>query len=220
MTYPRVLALGAAFALALAAALVAMLLSVGVWAQEECPNPRLIDEIDGTGSQQSPPFETSTDSFRISYNVQADIPDAPFFLSAERAGEADGQPPVADISTQAPNSGETFANAPPGRYFLNINTTTGARYTIRVEECGEGGAASPGEGAKGAPKEQPKTSPPPPPRPTPPPPPRPTPPPPPRPAPPAPQFKAGGAEAGPVPLMPNGNCPKQFPIKQGKACHR
>ena len=37
--------------------------------------------------------------------------------------------------------------------------------------------------------------------------------------PPAPQFKAGGAEAGPVPLMPIGRCPKEFPVKQGGACY-
>jgi hypothetical protein len=36
---------------------------------------------------------------------------------------------------------------------------------------------------------------------------------------PAPQFKAGGSEAGPVPLMPSGGCPKEFPIKQGNACY-
>jgi hypothetical protein len=37
--------------------------------------------------------------------------------------------------------------------------------------------------------------------------------------PPTPSFKAGGAEAGPVPLMPNGSCPKEFPVKQGEACY-
>ena len=36
---------------------------------------------------------------------------------------------------------------------------------------------------------------------------------------PAPQFKAGGSEAGPVPLMPSGGCPKEFPVKQGNACY-
>ena len=45
--------------------------------------------------------------------------------------------------------------------------------------------------------------------------------PPPQPTPtPAPQFKAGGSEAGPVPLMPSGGCPKEFPVKQGNACYR
>jgi len=36
---------------------------------------------------------------------------------------------------------------------------------------------------------------------------------------PAPAFKAGGSEAGPVPLMPSGGCPKEFPVKQGNACY-
>ncbi len=65
---------------------------------------------------------------------------------------------------------------------------------------------------KNSPTSQPKTSPPPPP-------PSPPPPSPPPPPPPAPPFKAGGAQAGPAPLMPNGNCSKEFPIKQGKACY-
>jgi hypothetical protein len=36
---------------------------------------------------------------------------------------------------------------------------------------------------------------------------------------PTPSFNAGGAEASPVPLMPNGRCPKEFPVKQGGACY-
>lgn len=32
-------------------------------------------------------------------------------------------------------------------------------------------------------------------------------------------MKAGGPKAGSVPLMPNGSCPKEFPIQQGKACY-
>jgi hypothetical protein len=37
--------------------------------------------------------------------------------------------------------------------------------------------------------------------------------------PPTPSFNAGGAEAGPVPLIPNSHCPKEFPVKQGGACY-
>jgi hypothetical protein len=36
---------------------------------------------------------------------------------------------------------------------------------------------------------------------------------------PTPSFNAGEAEASPVPLMPNGRCPKEFPVKQGGACY-
>ena len=35
-----------------------------------------------------------------------------------------------------------------------------------------------------------------------------------------PQFKAGGSQTGPAPLMPNGGCPKEFPVKEDGACHR
>lgn len=53
--------------------------------------------------------------------------------------------------------------------------------------------------------------------------PRPTPPPQPTPAPPPDSgnlFKAGGLQAGPAPLMPNGGCPKEFPVKKRGACYR
>lgn len=52
--------------------------------------------------------------------------------------------------------------------------------------------------------------------PAPPPPPRPNPPPPP---PPAPPFNAGGPKVGPVPPMPDGSCPKEYPDQRGGACY-
>ena len=36
---------------------------------------------------------------------------------------------------------------------------------------------------------------------------------------PAPPFNAGGPEDGPVPLMPGGECPVEFPVKKGTACY-
>lgn len=33
-------------------------------------------------------------------------------------------------------------------------------------------------------------------------------------------LQAGGPESGPVPPMPGGGCPKEFPIKAGGACRR
>ncbi len=51
--------------------------------------------------------------------------------------------------------------------------------------------------------------------------PRPTPEPTPQPQPnPAPAFNAGGPAKGPVPVMPDGNCPKGFLMKKGNACYR
>ena len=42
------------------------------------------------------------------------------------------------------------------------------------------------------------------------------PPPPPAPAPP---FNTGGPSDGPVPVMPNGGCPKEFPVEHEHACY-
>ena len=71
---------------------------------------------------------------------------------------------------------------------------------------------SPGEPTSpgGQPKSIPTPPPPPPPRPTPPP-------------PPPPQgelFKAGGSSDGPVPKLPGGGCPKEYPEQRGDACFR
>ena len=51
--------------------------------------------------------------------------------------------------------------------------------------------------------------------------PRPTPEPTPQPQPnPGPAFNAGGPPKGPVPVMPGGDCPQEFPAKKGNACYR
>lgn len=66
----------------------------------------------------------------------------------------------------------------------------------------------------------PSPPPPPPPRPTPQPPP--SPPPTPTPSPPIDEgelMNAGGPGEGPVPLMPGGGCPEEFPTKRGGACY-
>jgi hypothetical protein len=80
------------------------------------------------------------------------------------------------------------------------------------------GGGQPGGSTTGAPPE--RTTPTPPPTPAP----RPTPPPQPSPPPPPNQdvgelMNAGGPEAGPVPRLPSGDCPKEFPQEQGRACY-
>jgi hypothetical protein len=32
-------------------------------------------------------------------------------------------------------------------------------------------------------------------------------------------FESGGPQSGPLPLMPDGGCPKEFPVKTNGACH-
>jgi hypothetical protein len=33
------------------------------------------------------------------------------------------------------------------------------------------------------------------------------------------RIDSGGANSGPLPLMPDGSCPKEFPVKRGGACY-
>ena len=67
------------------------------------------------------------------------------------------------------------------------------------------------------PSPTPRTTPAPEPAPTPP---EPPPPPPPNPNPWGTLMGAGGPAEGPVPVMPGGNCPREFPAKKGNACYR
>jgi hypothetical protein len=39
-----------------------------------CPNAQLIDTFEGTGNQQTDTFNTTTDSFRVSYDVTGSEP--------------------------------------------------------------------------------------------------------------------------------------------------
>jgi hypothetical protein len=76
-----------------------------------------------------------------------------------------------------------------------------------------GQSKSPGEPTSpgGQPKSRSTPPPPPPPRPTPPPPPPPN------------QgelFRAGGSSDGPVPMLPKGGCPREYPEQRGDACFR
>jgi hypothetical protein len=230
MTYLRVLALGAL--LAAVPLVIAALLWLGTTARAgaqvetgTCPDVQLIDEFRGTGNQTTDTFRTTTDSFRVRWEVdEGNTTDPNLTPNLLVEVNDDEDIPVSTGTQDGGGTGQTFVNEPPGTYSLDITFIggQGATYTVTVEQCEGGGSPSANPGGRTTQQSPPpkKTSPSPP-SPSPPPSPRPTPPPPstqPTPTP-APPFKAGGAEAGPVPLMPNGGCPKEFPIKQGKACY-
>jgi hypothetical protein len=106
-----------------------------------CPNAQLIDTFEGTGNQQTDTFVTTTDSFRVSYNVTGSEPNFPATLII---GVADANDPnqgrVGNATHEGDGRGETFVNAPPGSYFLDI-VFFGGNYTTTVEQC-EGGSPS------------------------------------------------------------------------------
>jgi hypothetical protein len=167
-----------------------------------CPNAQLIDTFEGNGDQQTDTFSTTTDSFRVSYTSRGQGVLFVDVINADRPNDL----PVADISQEGSGQGETFANAPPGTYYLDVNASVD--YTITVEQC-EGGNPSRGTG-RGASTggtttggsttgavaggstldDRPGRN----------------------------LFNAGGPKSGPLPLMPDGSCPKEFPVKRDGAC--
>jgi hypothetical protein len=205
--------------------------------EASCPNAQLIDEFMGTSSQRSDTFQTATDSLLITYDViSADVTQPSTSGSAEPSVTIDvldeQGTPVGSASQNGEGAGETLVSTPPGTYSLDIMATGNADYVVTVEECGDdrppdrppstnqdnrGQNTTPspnlsqGQNTRPNPnlnrnpvEQQPKT---------------------PQvqqrpPEDPGALMKAGGPSEGPIPLMPGGNCPKEFPTKQGGACYR
>jgi hypothetical protein len=108
-----------------------------------CPNAQLIDTYEGTGDQQTDTFTTTTDSFRVALTSGPGLTYVDV-INADRPNDL----PVASLSQDGRGQAETFANTPPGTYYLDI--ISGADYTITVEQC-EGGDPSRNPGGGGAP---------------------------------------------------------------------
>jgi hypothetical protein len=127
-----------------------------------CPSAQLIDTFEGNGDQQTDTFDTTTDSFRVSFettNTAGSGFEGSLFVDVINADRPNDLP-VASLSQEGSGTGETFANAPPGTYYLDV-IAGGLDYTLTVEQC-EGGDPSrnPGGGASPSPDPQPAPAPP------------------------------------------------------------
>ena len=104
-----------------------------------CPSAQLIDTFEGNGDQQTDTFSTTTDSFRVSFettNTLGSGVEGSLFVDVINADRPNDLP-VTSLSQEGSGTGETFANAPPGTYYLDI-IAGGLDYTLTVEQC-EGG---------------------------------------------------------------------------------
>jgi hypothetical protein len=167
-----------------------------------CPNAQLIDTFEGTGNQQTDTFDTTTDSFRVSYNVTGSDPATPATLIIDVIDANDPNQLSVGSATQEGNGrGETFVNAPPGTYYLDITFLFG-NYTVTVEQCEGGnpdqnpGSPPPGSPPPGTPPVPPIDR-----------------------GPGEDLLDAGGSQSGPLPPMADGTCPKEFPVNRDGACY-
>ncbi len=201
------------------------------WAQEEsdasCPDPRLVKEFDGKGDQLTDTFDTEAGFFRVTQDLRGKDGLEPYLNTV--VFDEDGSP-AGDAFQSGEGTRETLVEGSPGSYYLDIDTTGDVDYTVTVEQCEDDGPNTSLNEQDRSPTGQPRPlaqrsqisdGP--------------------QDSGPSPigeprdisspdeptdededrgeLLRAGGPEEGPVPAMPDGECPPEFPTKQGGACY-
>jgi hypothetical protein len=187
----------------------------------DCPSASQIEQFTETGDASTDFFDAPTGQFFISYEFPNGAPGIVYRLDVEperENGELGALGVLTDPNTDLEsNQGQTKVEDIPGRYQLSFSPSDpNQEYVVTVYEC------DPAGGESTIPNPSPSPSPPPSAPPSPSPPPRPTPPPQPASDPPSNQgtlMQAGGSTSGPVPVMPGGGCPREFPVQQDGACY-
>jgi hypothetical protein len=193
-----------------------------------------VETFTGNGIKQTPPFEVTSDTWRIRTNFESTTPDEGFRNFEIKAYNADNRNFQTFLALEGPGNEPFLVSAGAGRYYLAVRSAN-ATWTITVEECGEPAppprrnpppSPSPTPSPAPTPSPTPVTAPTPSPTPvtapTPSPTPSPSPSPSPEPNPPGDDelLDAGGPKFGPAPLMPGGECPKEYPLERSGACYR
>jgi hypothetical protein len=217
----------------------------------DCPDGQVVNEFVGYGAQLTDDFDT-TRPFRVNYDLRSTGLEEP---SLDIVALDEDSVRSVDALQTGEGTGETRVNDSPGTYYLDIETTGDADYTVTVEQCeeeddddtstdaDEQDQDSTGRFTQIAQRNQPPID-----------------------DPvdvtdnldedlndpdnpdedPAEQdeeadgprprsssedrrgdresrrtlLEAGGPEDGPVPALPGGGCPAEFPVEQGNACYR
>jgi len=97
----------------------------------DCPDGRVVNEFSGYGAQLTDDFNT-TRPFRVTYNLRSAGREEPSLDLV--ALDEDGVRSVDALQT-GEGAGETRVNDSPGTYYLDIETTGDADYTVSVEQC-------------------------------------------------------------------------------------
>jgi hypothetical protein len=191
---------------------------------ERCPGPSspILRERGGGASTLSRgyanygPFTTTGDSFVVRLDAASSRPGG----AAVVVGEVNDPANPGVIRRQAfqtPGTTSLLIQNGPGDYVVTVGFV-GSGYTVTVEECAGGRAGGsrtttsrtttstsvPADTSASAPPSTPSRAP--------------------RDStldagPDTDLFESGGPQSGPLPLMPDGGCPKEFPVKTNGACH-
>jgi hypothetical protein len=175
------------------------------YAQQNC---EAVQTFSGDGIKDTQPFTVTSDTWRLRYDFQSTASDqqsSSFDMSVYRTGNTI---PESVITLESPGSDTSSVDAGAGTYYLSIQSAN-ATWTVTVEECSASAQTSSPtpSGSASAPASTPASTP--------------APDPPPR-KPKKPKrdlFDSGGPTSGPLPLMPNGGCPREFPVQRAKACY-
>lgn len=171
-----------------------------VVAQDNC---REVETFTGDGIKQTPPFEVQSDTWKIVYEWQADPQNPDFGLFNITVNNADNNQFETIISKEQPGRDESFVNAGAGRYYLEVGSAN-ATWTVTVQDCGTPDEQPPVENppVEEDPEvgqyEEPEFT---------------------QPVESGELIEAGGSADGPVPVMPGGTCPTEFPTLKAGACY-
>jgi hypothetical protein len=175
------------------------------YAQQNCDT---VQTFTGNGIKDTQPFTVTSDTWRLRYNFESTTDDqqsSSFEMTVYKPGNSI---PESIITLERPGSDTSYVNAGAGTYYLSIGSAN-ATWTVTVEECSApapSGTPNPGSDRTSASASTPASTP----------------------ASGSPSrkskpdrnlFKSGGPTSGPLPLMPNGGCPQEFPEQRGKACY-
>jgi hypothetical protein len=171
-------------------------------AQQNCDK---VQTFTGNGIKETQPFTVTSDTWRLRYDFQSSTPDqqvSSFDMSVYKTGNTI---PESVITLEKPGSDTSYLNAGAGTFYLSIGSAN-ATWTVTVEDCGAStppGSPNPPDSAptstpastpasaSRSPKPKPSRN----------------------------LFDSGGPTTEPLPLMPSGGCPREFPVQRGQACY-
>jgi len=173
------------------------------YAQQNCD---AVQTFTGNGIKDTQPFTVTSHTWRLRYNFESTTGNqqsSSFEMTVYKRGDSI---PESIITLERPGSDTSYVNAGAGTYYLSIGSAN-ATWTVTVEECAASappGTPNPGSASASAstpastpasgspsPKSKPDRN----------------------------LFESGGSTSGPLPLMSNGGCPREFPVQRDKACY-